>query len=525
MKRIHHASVLIVAVFASAALVGCSKKASSKSASGDTRPAAMTNPPVVRSDTDNSDGADSAGADSAVTESAPTNPASDRADSTVTDVTNPIVTGEPDTGSSVTTTKSGQPIKPVAIPSTQTGTQLQWIIDHGRTATSADLTDHFSQSFLTQVPSDQLIGIFGQLGTLTLVDLGVSSDQELSGLVTAGDGTKFTVTMKLDASSKIEELLFKPFADLVPSKAKTWNEVDREIAAIGLNYSMFAGEIASDGSVRELHGTRPDTPGPLGSEFKLYVLGALSKAVEAKSIAWDEELTISDALKSIPSGELQDRPTGSKVTVREAAQKMIEISDNTATDMLINRLQRAKVEAVLTEMGMGTQSQKKTLPFITTREMSILKFKVEPTVRMTYESASEAQRLVMLKALPAELPAVTTLTSASPTAINTIEWFASPKEVAMAHAWLDKRAELPGMEPLREILGTNPGLPLDDKVWKRHSFKGGSEPGVLALSWLLERADGKRFVLAINTSSDKPIDEDDVKLFSAVTGAFNVLAA
>jgi beta-lactamase class A len=410
----------------------------------------------------------------------------------------------------------------VPVPTTPTGAQLQWIIDHGQTATDADLAEHFSASFLAQIPAEQLLGVFRQLGTLTPTEIGVASDRELSGIVLA-NGSKFSVSMKLDADAKIEQLLFKPYEPLVPSSAKRWSDVDAELTAVGLEYSLYVAEVGLDGSLRAIHGTNPNTSGPLGSEFKLYVLGALTKAIEAKSIAWDDKLTITNALKSIPSGELQDRASGATVTVRETAQKMIEISDNTATDMLIARLGRANVENVLSEMGMGADSQKRTLPFITTREMSILKFGSDPSVRQKYETASRSQRLQLLGALPTTLPDVATLTNALPTSIATIEWFASPTEIAAAHAWLDKRAELPGMEPLRNILGTNPGLPFDANVWKRHSFKGGSEPGVLALSWLLERADGKRFTIAINTTSTKPIDADEIKLFQAVTGIFNVL--
>jgi len=49
---------------------------------------------------------------------------------------------------------------------------------------------------------------------------------------------------------------------------------------------------------------------------------------------------------------------------------------------------------------------------------------------------------------------------------------------------------------------------LDAAVWARVAFKGGSEPGVLALSWLLERADGRRFVVNLLASDTaRAVDE------------------
>ena len=47
-----------------------------------------------------------------------------------------------------------------------------------------------------------------------------------------------------------------------------------------------------------------------------------------------------------------------------------------------------------------------------------------------------------------------------------------------------------------DILSINPGVPFDEVVWPFVGYKGGSEPGVLAVSWLLERNDGRLFFLA-----------------------------
>jgi hypothetical protein len=45
-------------------------------------------------------------------------------------------------------------------------------------------------------------------------------------------------------------------------------------------------------------------------------------------------------------------------------------------------------------------------------------------------------------------------------------------------------------------------------TWRYIAFKGGSEPGVLSLTWYLERADGRAFVLSIAVNDAKhPIDE------------------
>ena len=47
--------------------------------------------------------------------------------------------------------------------------------------------------------------------------------------------------------------------------------------------------------------------------FKLFVLGALAHQIAAGRVSWNQELTVTDALKSPGSGSLQDVPAGTRV--------------------------------------------------------------------------------------------------------------------------------------------------------------------------------------------------------------------
>lgn len=77
---------------------------------------------------------------------------------------------------------------------------------------------------------------------------------------------------------------------------------------------------------------------PSASTIKVPILVALFQAVDEGKIRLDEELTLEKQHIAKGSGDLQDRKPGSKFTVLETATKMITISDNTATNMLIERL-------------------------------------------------------------------------------------------------------------------------------------------------------------------------------------------
>lgn len=76
---------------------------------------------------------------------------------------------------------------------------------------------------------------------------------------------------------------------------------------------------------------------PTASTIKVPILVALFQAVDDGRIKLDEELTLRQDLMASGSGTLQHQPVGTKISVLEAATMTISISDNTATNLLIDR--------------------------------------------------------------------------------------------------------------------------------------------------------------------------------------------
>jgi beta-lactamase class A len=77
---------------------------------------------------------------------------------------------------------------------------------------------------------------------------------------------------------------------------------------------------------------------PAASTIKLPILVALFQDVDEGKVRLDETLTLQSEMIATGSGDLQYKPVGTKLTVLELATKMIAISDNTATNILIARL-------------------------------------------------------------------------------------------------------------------------------------------------------------------------------------------
>jgi beta-lactamase class A len=77
---------------------------------------------------------------------------------------------------------------------------------------------------------------------------------------------------------------------------------------------------------------------PAASTIKFPVLVAFFQDVDAKRLRLDEKLVMRKDLVATESGDMQYQPVGTKFSALETADMMITISDNTATNMLIDRL-------------------------------------------------------------------------------------------------------------------------------------------------------------------------------------------
>jgi beta-lactamase class A len=220
-------------------------------------------------------------------------------------------------------------------------------------------------------------------------------------------------------------------------------------------------------------------------------------------------LPIEEELKSVPSGDLRFAPAGTEHTLRYYAELMISQSDNTATDHLLDRLGRDNVAAIQAAMGHGDPTV--NTPMLSTRELTGLKLSATSDQQDAYVDGSVEDRLRLLETLIGPMPLPTDEALAAwtePRRIDQIEWFASAEELCRAMAYLAGQARRPDLLPVTEILSLNPGTVIDRATWPTILFKGGSEPGVLNLTYLATRSDGRSFVLTLGVSNPNgPIDE------------------
>jgi beta-lactamase class A len=417
-------------------------------------------------------------------------------------------------------TSAASTLEPVT--ATPASRQLEWVItqlDRSAAPSDALLAEHFSSAFLAAVPPKQLVAALTALAGQGMAVTGAFAGQSPHQLVAeltgrAGATFKVSITVSPTAPYLIDGLLFTPLASAIA----TWSGVDAALERLASHASLYAG-IAGGGEIHALNATRP---GAIGSAFKLYVLGALAQAIRRHTVDWTTPLAIHERWKSLPGGDMRLEPAGATFTMRHYAQQMISVSDNTAADHLIHRLGRAAVEAQL--VALGNHSVGRNEPFLTTREMFALKLAAPASLRDAFAAGDTAVRERLLPSVDVLGP---TLAEASgwttPRLIDSIEWFASPVDLAHAIGALEALSHEPGLSPVRQILAINPGLQLDPARWSYVGYKGGSEPGVISTTWYLERSDGRAFVLSI-VLNDPNGDISTLGEVSVAQAAINLLA-
>jgi beta-lactamase class A len=412
-------------------------------------------------------------------------------------------------------------------PDTPAGDQLAWLLDalvnrHGK-IDRAELAAHFSPSFFEQVPADKLVGIFaeiaGQVPGLTLNTVESAADR-LTAHAVVGP-TKLGIALVIDANQLISALSINPEEE-PGAKPTSYEDAIHLASSLAPKAQLLVASL-DKGACRPLQELAADDELALGSSFKLYVLLALADQVVAGKLHWTDELAVRDDWKSLPSGTTQNERPGTKLKLLDLATRMISLSDNTAADHLLYTLGRKQVEAALRTAKHAKPAL--DTPFLSTRELFLFKLATPDAELERYLKLPEARRRDYLdKALAGKPPRVDKIADwTAARRIDKLEWFASANDMCRVMGALWTRAQDDKAHAVLDVLAKNPGLPIDKKVWPYIGFKGGSEPGVLNMTYLLRRADDRWFVIVLGFNAAEGGTIPDDKVYSLATGLIELV--
>ena len=364
----------------------------------------------------------------------------------------------------------------------------------------------FAPAFLAAVPADQLTAVSQSLTAQYGQAVGarvVSKQGPFSGQIEI-DFPKGIAEVELvlepGAPHRVVGLLISGFRQSGDSYAA----LSQEFAALPGFAGFAVAELTPQGP-RPIAGHNADGRFAIGSTFKLYILAELTDQVKRGKRKWSDVARLQD--KSLPSGMIQDWPTGSPLTLHSMASLMISISDNTATDNLLFTLGRDKVGERVVKSGHSNPAD--MIPFLGTREAFALKMPAVANLRVAFERNGDVGQERVLNANRDALYATQVdagLLIASPTHIDTIEWFASPADLVALMAHMQGMQD----ETMLGIMGINKGVgPSDAGRWRYIGYKGGSETGVINLTFLAQRNDGRWFAITGSWNNNAaPVDED-----------------
>jgi hypothetical protein len=391
--------------------------------------------------------------------------------------------------------------------------------------------DLFDAAFLKAVPPDKI----RELCTSVHAEHGVvrttvskKSDSEFSGSFefTFADGGVMPVKLSVvpKAPHSVVGLWFGPVASGV-----------KDFAALGEAFGKLPGKTsfsvvrlgASDaaGKSTTIAEHDADRALALGSAFKLYILGALAKDVADGKRKLEDVVRLDERRRSLPSGKLHKWPVGSPVTLATLASLMISESDNTATDNLLFALGRERVEAMLKPMG--NSAPERDIPFLSTGEMFRLKALGDGSAAEKFLALDAKGRRAFLDGELATVPLdehrLNGELMAKPSHLDTIEWFASAADMCRAMDWLRKATESGKAADLRGILSINAGIEnaRDEYAWM--GFKGGSETGVINLTFLLRAKSDAWYALSAGWNDENDAVDQD-KFVGLVSRALDLLA-
>lgn len=378
----------------------------------------------------------------------------------------------------------------------------------------------FDAVFLATVPPERLADLMRHLEA--------ENGKLMAAEAVAADGSSATFRLRFVRATASAHLTIAPQPPFKVSGLRigaavpigdTFESIAADFAALpGASGAMVAR--LGEGPPQVLFAAHADRQLAVGSAFKLWVLDALAEDVAAGRLRWDQVIRL--GARSLPGGLTQDWPPDAPVTVETLATLMMSISDNTATDTLIALIGRDRIGERLRAAGHSHPAR--MLPLLTTAEAFALK--LGPAARReSYARGDDAAQRGLLEGMdaPTELASADIAAlAASPVAIDSIEWFASPADLVRVLGALRRRED----PRVRAVLGVAPNLDAaQQKRFAYAGYKGGSESGVLSLNWLLRSKAGGEWFAVTASWNDTTKALDNTRLEALAQRLLRLAAA
>lgn len=131
--------------------------------------------------------------------------------------------------------------------------------------------------------------------------------------------------------------------------ATNWSSLEAAVAEAGKLASIGVAVIGRDGSTWSHHGAQRFQA---ASTVKIAIMVEIYRKIERGELALDDVYTLDRTDKTPGSGVLTHMHSGIQLTLADILYLMMSISDNTATNYLIDLGQFADINATMADLGM-----------------------------------------------------------------------------------------------------------------------------------------------------------------------------
>ena len=122
--------------------------------------------------------------------------------------------------------------------------------------------------------------------------------------------------------------------------------------------------IVTDGSGNELYSVRPDIIYPSASMIKVPILFEILRQAATGTLCLQETLVPSVSCRVGGAGILKELNPSLQLNIRDLCVLMISLSDNTATNTLIERIGMTAVNQTMSDLGLAhTRLQRRMMDF------------------------------------------------------------------------------------------------------------------------------------------------------------------
>ena len=400
----------------------------------------------------------------------------------------------------------------VELPSGAAADQTQWFINElsvSETTTAAEVRERFSSAFIAssgaQGLADFLNGLrtgnFGDAGVIDLVaatpilttTVIATSEETLQGFVNLG------VDLSTGLISQLSVQNFGGTVQFAADQQMTMAQAADQYIASADDNSLLVARINRANQCVPILERNSTIPRATASLFKIWSLGSLARAIDDGSVSPSEDIPLQTDLFALGS-RLNSEPEGLPISVRDMANLMIGVSDNTATDHIHAILNQ---ELLASTVNLFNHASPELMqPFLSISQNFSIFFSFSLAVAESYVEGSEAFQSDFFESDILPLGSVLGGSFFNDSLLVDGAWQASPVDACNAFASL--RAFPPSSAAFDVIdfaMSAGVAQPGIRERWDRVWFKGGNLIGqnndqrVLTLAWFLESAQFGRFVV------------------------------